>query len=104
VCAFVAKESGRAFLNAVPTLAKAVALHEKRGNLLFWYCLIFAIVAVAAFLLLAGVKGDKATNSRPLELVTQAAVVLIAVLVIWQTVRTGDAGAKAVWGGQLPPK
>jgi hypothetical protein len=104
VCAFVAKESGRAFLNAVPTLAKAVALHEKRGNLLFWYCLIFAIVAVAAFLLLAGVKGDKATNSRPLELVTQAAVVVIAVLVIWQTVRTGDAGAKAVWGGQLPPK
>jgi hypothetical protein len=104
VCAFVAKQSGEAFVNAVPTLQKAVELHEKRGNLLFWYCLIFTVVAVAAFLLLAGVKGDMATKSRPLEIVTQVAVVVIAVLVIWQTVRTGDAGAKAVWTGQLPPK
>jgi hypothetical protein len=36
--------------------------------------------------------------------VTQAAVVVIAVLVIWQTVRTGDAGARAVWQSQLPAK
>lgn len=104
VCAYVAKKSGQAFVEAVPTLSKAIQLHEKRGNLLFWYALIFTVVAVAAFLLLAGVRGDQATNSRPLELVTQAAVVVIAVLVIWQTVRTGDAGARAVWGGQLPPK
>jgi uncharacterized membrane protein YhaH (DUF805 family) len=102
VCAFVAKESGEAFVEAVPTLQKAVELHAKRGDLLFWYCLIFAVVAVAAFLLLAGIKGDKATKSRPLELLTQAAVVVIGVLVIWQTIRTGDAGAKAVWEGQLP--
>ncbi|MFC6162032.1 DUF2231 domain-containing protein [Kribbella sp. NPDC058693] len=104
VCAFVAKESGEAFVNAVPTLSKAVELHSKRGDLLFWYCLIFAVVSVAAFLLLAGVRGDSATKIRPLELVTQAAVVVIAVLVIWQTVRTGDAGARAVWEGQLPAK
>jgi hypothetical protein len=102
VCAFVAKQSGQAFVNAVPTLAKAVELHQKRGNLLFWYCLIFAVVAVAAFLLLRE-KGGRATN-RPLELLTQAAVVVIGVLVIWQTIRTGDAGARAVWEGQLPKK
>ena len=110
VCAFVAKKSGEAFVAAVPTLQKPVELHEQRGNLLFWYCLIFAVVAVAAFLLLGGRsalasgKGEKATTSRPLELVTQAAVVVIAVLVLWQTIRTGDAGAKAVWDGQLPAK
>ncbi|WP_350274070.1 DUF2231 domain-containing protein [Kribbella sp. HUAS MG21] len=108
VVAFVAKESGEAFVQAVPTLGKAVAVHEERGDLLFWFCLIFAVVAVAAFLLLGGTsplasgKGTKATKSRPLELVTQAAVVVVGVLVIWQTVRTGDAGAKAVWDGQLP--
>jgi hypothetical protein len=101
VCAFVAKESGEAFVTAVPTLAKAVELHEKRGNLLFWYCLIFAVVAVAAFLLLRDGRGQAAT-SRPLEVLMQAAVVVIGVLVIWQTVRTGDAGARAVWEGQLP--
>ena len=100
VCAFVAKESGEAFVEAVPTLSKAVELHAKRGDLLFWYCLIFAVVAVAAFLLLR----EGARRGRPLELLTQAAVVVIAVLVIWQTIRTGDAGAKAVWQGQLPAK
>jgi hypothetical protein len=110
VCAFVAKQSGAALVAAIPTLQKAVELHSKRGNLLFWYCLIFAVVAVAAFLLLAGPsalasgKGAKATKSRPLELVTQVAVVVIGILVLWQTIRTGDAGAKAVWDGQLPAK
>jgi len=110
VCAFVAKKSGEAFIAAIPTLRKAVELHQKRGDLLFWYCLIFAVVAVAAFLLLGGRtalasgKGDKATKSRPLELLTQVAVVVIAVLVLWQTIRTGEAGAKAVWDGQLPAK
>jgi hypothetical protein len=101
VCAFVAKKSGQAFVDAVPTLSKAVEVHAKRGDLLFWYCLIFAVVAVAAFLLLRERRGEAGT-SRPLELLTQAAVVVIGVLVIWQTVRTGDAGAKAVWEGQLP--
>ena len=108
VCAFVAKKSGDAFVAAVPTLGQAVRVHEQRGNLLLWLCLIFAVVAVAAFLLLGGPsalasgKGAKAAKSRPLELLTSAAVVVIAVLVIWQTIRTGDAGAKAVWNGQLP--
>jgi lysozyme family protein len=53
---------------------------------------------------LASGRGAKATKSRPLELVLSAAVVVIGVLMIWQTVRTGDAGARAVWTGQLPPK
>ncbi|MGW5192816.1 DUF2231 domain-containing protein [Kribbella sp. NPDC004138] len=101
ICAYVAKKSGEAFVTAVPTLAKVVALHEKRGNLLFWYCLTFAVVAVAAFLLLRERDGRTGT-SRPLELLTQAAVVVVGVLVIWQTIRTGDAGARAVWEGQLP--
>ena len=108
VLAYVAKESGEAFVAAVPTLEQAVREHEERGDLLFWFCLIFAVVAVAAVLLLGGPsalasgKGAKATKSKPLELVTSAAVVVIGVLVIYQTIRTGDAGAKAVWDGQLP--
>ncbi|MEV0290086.1 DUF2231 domain-containing protein [Kribbella sp. NPDC050820] len=106
--AYVAKESGEAFVAAVPTLEQAVRVHEERGDLLFWFCLVFAVVSVAAVLLLGGPsalasgKGAKATKSKPLELVTSAAVVVIGVLVIYQTIRTGDAGAKAVWDGQLP--
>ena len=100
---------GAAFSQRMPTLQKLVDLHEQRGNLLFWFCLAFAVIAVVAVLVLAGPsalasgKGAKATKSKPLELVTSAAVVVIGVLIIWQTIRTGDAGAKAVWDGQLPP-
>jgi hypothetical protein len=110
VLAYVARESGEAFVAAIPDLQKLVDLHEERGKLLFWFVLIFLAVAIAAFLLLGGPsqlasgKGAKATKSKPLELVVSAAVVVISVLVIWQTIRTGDSGAKAVWTGQLPPK
>ncbi|WP_432939929.1 DUF2231 domain-containing protein [Kribbella sp. CA-253562] len=110
VVAYVAKESGEAFVAAIPELEPAVKVHEERGDLLFWYVLVFAVLVVAAFLLLAGPsalasgKGAKATKSRPLELVISAAIVVVGVLVIYQTIRTGDAGAKAVWDGQLPPK
>jgi hypothetical protein len=31
-------------------------------------------------------------------------VVVVGVLVIIQTVRTGDAGARAAWEGRLPTK
>jgi len=110
VCAFVARQSGLAFVAAIPELQPIVQLHENRGKLLFWYCLIFAVVAIVAVLVLGGPsslasgKGAKATRSRPLELVVSAALVVISVLVIWQTIRTGDAGARAVWDGRLPKK
>ncbi|WP_020389510.1 DUF2231 domain-containing protein [Kribbella catacumbae] len=110
VCAYVAKESGEAFVAAVPQLQPLVKVHQDRGNLLFWFVLAFAVIAVAAYLLLGGPsalasgKGAKPTKSRPLELVVSAAIVVVGVLVIIQTIRTGDAGARAVWDGQLPPK
>lgn len=110
VLAYVAKESGEAFVAAMPDLGQLVREHQERGDLLFWYSLVFAVVSVAAFLVLGGPsalasgKGAKATRSKPLELVTSAALVVIGVLVIWQTIRTGDSGAKAVWDGQLPAK
>lgn len=110
VVAYVTKESGEAFVAAVPQLQPLVKTHQDRGNLLFWFVLAFAVIAVAAFLLLGGPsalasgKGAKATKSKPLELVISAAVVVIGLLVIYQTIRTGDSGAKAVWDGQLPAK
>ncbi|GAA3107370.1 hypothetical protein JOF29_001698 [Kribbella aluminosa] len=110
VCAFVAKKSGDAFVAALPQLRQLVELHRSRGNLLLWLVLAFAVLVAAAFLLLSGPRvptggtGARAINSRPLELVVTAAVVVMAVVVIYQTIRTGDAGARAVWGGSLPKK
>jgi hypothetical protein len=51
---------------------------------------------------LATGAGAKATRSKPLEWVVSAAVVVLALLVVYQTIRTGDSGAKAVWDGRLP--
>jgi hypothetical protein len=110
VIAFVTVQSGKAFVSAVPELAQLVQVHKQRGTLLLWFCLVFAVVAVLAFLVLSGPSllasgwGAKATRSRQLELVVSAAVVVVGVLVIIQTVRTGDAGARAAWDGRLPTK
>lgn len=109
VLAYVAKESGEAFVAAIPELQPVVAEHQRLGDRLFWYSLAFAALTVVAFLLLGGPsalasgKGAKATKSVPLDRVVSAAVVVMAVLLLWQTYRTGDTGAKAVWTGQLPP-
>ncbi|GAA2827912.1 DUF2231 domain-containing protein [Kribbella solani] len=110
VCAFVAKKSGDAFVTALPQLLPLVQLHRSRGNLLLWFVLAFAVLVVAAFLLLgrpsapAGARDGRATISRPLELLVIGAVVVMAVVVIYQTILTGDAGARAVWGNILPKK
>jgi len=110
VCAVVARQTGKAFVKAVPQLDPLVKVHQNRGNLLVIFCIVFAVVAVAAFLLLSGPtalasgKGAKEPKSRPLELLVSAAVVVIGIVVIYQTIRTGDAGAKAVWTGILPAK
>jgi amino acid transporter len=108
--ALLAKESGEAFEAAIPPLEPVVALHQERGELLVWFTLAFAVLAILAFFGLGGPsalasrRGARPPRSRPLELVVSAAVVVVAVLVIVQTIRTGDAGADAVWTGQLPPK
>jgi peptidoglycan/LPS O-acetylase OafA/YrhL len=108
VCAFVAKKSGDAFVAAIPQLDQLVKLHRSRGNLLLWLVLAFAVLVVVAFLVLSGPtalasgKGAEATKSQPLELIVTAAVVVLGVVVIYQTIRTGDAGARAVWNGTLP--
>ncbi|MDX2974196.1 hypothetical protein PWY87_15160 [Kribbella solani] len=109
-CAFVAKKSGDAFVTALPQLLPLVRLHRSRGNLLLWFVLAFAVLVVAAILLLGrptalgSATNGKPTVSRPLELLLIGAVVVMAVVVIYQTILTGDAGARAIWGNILPKK
>jgi energy-coupling factor transporter transmembrane protein EcfT len=108
VVAFTARQSGKAFVSAKPELGQLVREHESRGDLLFYYSIAFAVVCIAAFLLLTGTsplasgKGAKTGTARPLELVVSAALVVMSVLVAWQTIRTGDSGARAVWNGTFP--
>ncbi|HYU83714.1 MAG TPA: DUF2231 domain-containing protein [Kribbellaceae bacterium] len=110
--AFLARQSGLAFVTAKPALAQLVAVHKSRGNLLFYFTLGFAAVAILAFLWLTGptalasgrgAKTRQATSiNRLLDLAVSAGLFVMAVLVAWQTYRTGDSGARAVWEGTLP--
>src|SRR6266545_1146608 len=105
--AFVAKKSGEAFVAAKPALEQLVTVHRSRGNLLFWFALAFAGVAILAFLWLTGPtalasgRGAKTGTNRVLELAVSGALIVMAVLLAYQTIRTGDSGAKAVWTGTL---
>ena len=105
VLAYVAKESGKAFVKAKPALQQLIGEHEKRGNLLFWYALVFAVITILAAIALTGPsalasgRGARTGGRRPVEIVVSAGLVVISALLVWQTVRTGDAGAKAVWNG-----
>jgi len=108
--AFVARQSGLAFVQAVPDLAQIVREHEERGKLLFWFSLGFAAACVLAALLLPGPsalasgRGAKEGGSAVLNGLVSVALIGISLVLVWQTYRTGSAGATAVWDGQLPPK
>jgi len=105
--AFVAKQSGQAFVAARPALAQLTREHEERGDLLLWYSIGFAFITILAALWLPGPsalasgRGAKTGGWRPVELAVRAGLVVMSVLIVWQTVRTGDAGARAVWDGTL---
>lgn len=110
--AFVARQSGLAFVAAKPELAQLVAVHKSRGILLFYFTLGFAAIAILAFLWLTGPtalasgRGGKTREAsgtnRMLDLAVSAGLVVMAAVVAWQTYRTGDSGARAVWEGTLP--
>jgi hypothetical protein len=108
VLAYVAKESGEAFVAAVPELNQLIQEHKERGTLLLWFTLGFAFMTILGFLWLSGPSalatgwGAKARANRVLELAISVGLVVMSLIVIWQTIRTGDSGARAVWDGRLP--
>jgi hypothetical protein len=105
VSVWLSRISGQAFLDSRPGLAPAVAVHAERGEQLSLLMSLFTVVvAVAAWGLggrsrFASGAGDRRAPVAVLEKVLPAAVVVTALLVLVWTILTGDAGARAVWGG-----
>ena len=98
---FVAKQSGSALqqtlgLEGNPAgnpVASLIHEHEERAGLLFIVVLIFAAVAVVAFVL----SRDAAAFHGPIATITSVLLVVGAVAVGVQTYRVGDVGSRAVW-------
>ncbi|MQW75568.1 hypothetical protein GHK92_06760 [Nocardioides sp. dk4132] len=86
--------SGSDLLDANPALRQlpAVASHEDRAAYALTATLVLAVLAVAAGLL----------HRRPgaVGLVVRVLLALAAVATLVAVIATGDAGARAVWGGR----
>ena len=85
--------SGRDLLDANPALRQlpAVASHEDRAAYALTATLVLAVMAVAAGLL----------HRRPgaVLVVVRVLLALAAITTLVAVIATGDAGARAVWGG-----
>jgi hypothetical protein len=101
VTGFVAKESGQDFFDSLGKPAVALK-HRDLAYALFWILIPFFVMSVVAALLLGGpnpLRGrDRRGAAKPVQLVVSVLLVVVAVLAGIQVVRTGDAGARAVWG------
>jgi hypothetical protein len=99
--------TGGSYLDANPSLEQvpAVSTHAERADVMLWVGLVFAALAVAAAFVLGGptglASGRGAKEVRSVALDRGLAVVLAvaAVAAVVLVVLTGDAGARAVWGG-----
>ena len=98
---WVTKESGeelKASRGFTGELLDAIETHQERGDQLFVVVIVNAAIAVFAYAVAQSPKAPKALY--------QAACVLVvigAVAMSYQVYRTGDSGARAVWGADAVP-
>ena len=83
----VAKESGEALQEAKG--GQLAIEHGQLGSVLPWLVLVMTAASAAV----AGTSRNRALG--PIAVVIS---ILSSVAAVWWTVRTGDAGARAVWG------
>jgi hypothetical protein len=84
--------SGGNFLESKPELESSppVEAHKKLGDQLLWVSLAFGLVAI--------VSGWINARTGALRIVLDVLLAVAAVVLIIWVFRTGEAGARAVWG------
>jgi len=97
VATWIARQSGLAFFNhqktGLGTLPQVIA-HKNLGLTLIWYML--GLLAAALLLVLA-----EKYERPPLTTVFAVVAIAASVAATVQTVRVGDAGARATWSGYI---
>ena len=93
---WIARISGLQFFDHQPGLQtlKPVIDHKNLGLTLIWYVLG---MLVAAIVLVLAEKYER----PPLTTVFAIATAAVAIAAVVQTVRVGDAGARATWSGYI---
>jgi uncharacterized membrane protein len=93
---YLARITGEQFFNNQPGLRtlKQVVDHKNLGMTLIWYILGMLLAAV---LLVLAEKYER----PPLTTVFAIIAAAVAVAAVVQTVRVGDAGARATWSGYI---
>lgn len=88
----VARESGFN-LKAELQLGDLINNHEHQASLLLWFMLVFAIIAVGVYVLYR--QADRFTGA--VEYVACGVLIVGALVVAWQTYKTGEAGSRVLW-------
>ena len=93
---WIARSTGLAFFHHQPGLQtlKPVIDHKNLGLTLIWYMLGLLLAAV---LLVLAEKYER----PPLTTVFAILAAAVAIAAVVQTVRVGDAGARATWSGYI---
>ena len=111
---FAARESGQALearlgLQPGNPVGDLIAQHEMLADQLFYIMLGFAVIAVAAVVLVPPrlpATGEGASSTRPsrgpLGLVLLVLLLAAAAVALVWVVRVGDIGARAVWAPNSP--
>jgi hypothetical protein len=107
VVTFVTVQAGKSLKDELGLPAQLIGTHESRGQLLLYYTLGFAVLAIVAALvmggpsLLASGAGARQGAARPAQVTLGVLLVAASVLVLVQVILTGDAGSRAVWEGRI---
>jgi uncharacterized membrane protein len=100
ICTFVAKESGTKLYDRLaphmsPAGKKLLDEHMGFGTHTFWWTLALGLVSIVMVVLTG--RGESSAP-KVVQWVLSAAMVVLAVIAVYYVYRTGDSGAKAVWG------
>jgi hypothetical protein len=102
---WAARLSGESMVAANPALGRLVATHQDRGELLSLVVIAFAGLTLLATWALGGPtalasgRGARTSRVAVLDKVLPVVLVLASLGLLASVVLTGDAGARAVWGG-----
>jgi len=97
--------AGNALLEDRPELADLVAEHQAAGQRLLLFMVAFVVVALVATSTLGGPsplrsgRGQGRGLPRPAETAVAALLIVVSAACLYQVIRTGDLGSRAVWGG-----